>query len=444
MNKKFDIIIMSFIGLNMICMMCDHFGQSPNWTYVLDHMNLAFIVIFTAEMLMKMFALRRYYWQDAWNLFDFAVVMMSLASLFLSDLIEKYFVSPTLLRVVRVAKVGRVLRLIKGAKGIRTLLFSLVMALPPLLNICLLLFLIMFIFAVFGMSLFKNVQIRGGFNDVHNFKTFFKTFIYLFVMCTSAGWDGAHLAIYDDTDCKEPDDETGDTGDCGSFAAGTGYLIVYLVISFLIIVNMYIAVILESYSQATEDVDEGITDEDYDLFYEVWQEFDPDGSQYMDYYNVPEFLDILEPPFQIPKPNKFKIINMDIPLVTWTNPETGEVKEEMVYCMDLLDVLTQEFFSSKGSHLEEPSDIDDIKITTYADRPGYERVSSSLWKQREEYCASLIQKAWKVHKTRSTNHTKTKKDQTKKSEEDLRNDEPSRSSSKQLIEVQSADKAKVY
>ena len=29
-----------------------------------------------------------------------------------------------------------------------------------------------------------------------------------------------------------------------------------------------------------------------------------------------------------------------------------------------------------------------------ADRPGYERTSSSLWKQREEYCAALIQRAW--------------------------------------------------
>ena len=85
----------------------------------------------------------------------------------------------------RVAKVGRVLRLIKGAKGIRTLLFSLVMSLPALLNICLLLFLVMFIFAVFGMSLFKNVQIRGGFNDVHNFKTFFKVYSHSTVQCSS-------------------------------------------------------------------------------------------------------------------------------------------------------------------------------------------------------------------------------------------------------------------
>ena len=81
---------------------------------------------------------------------------------------------------MRVAKIGRVLRLIKGAKGIRTLLFSLVMAVPALLNICLLLFLIMFIFSVFGMSLFKNVKIRPGFDDVHNFQTFGKTITLLF------------------------------------------------------------------------------------------------------------------------------------------------------------------------------------------------------------------------------------------------------------------------
>ena len=29
-----------------------------------------------------------------------------------------------------------------------------------------------------------------------------------------------------------------------------------------------------------------------------------------------------------------------------------------------------------------------------ADRPGYERTSSSLWKQREEYCDALLQRAW--------------------------------------------------
>ena len=160
--------------------MCDHYDQTPEWTFVLDNFNLFFIVVFTSEMLLKIFALRYHYFTEPWNLFDFVVVLLSLAGLFLNDLIAQYFVSPTLLRVVRVAKIGRVLRLIKGAKGIRTLLFSLVMAFPALINIALLLFLVMFIFSVFGLSLFKNVKIRPGFDDVHNFQTFMKTFTLLF------------------------------------------------------------------------------------------------------------------------------------------------------------------------------------------------------------------------------------------------------------------------
>lgn len=147
---------------------------------------------------MKMFALRYHYFTEPWNLFDLVVVILSilgktriytlnpylihngLVGLVLSDIIEKYFVSPTLLRVVRVAKVGRVLRLVKGAKGIRTLLFALAMSLPALFNICLLLFLVMFIFAIFGMSFFMHVKDKSGLDDVYNFKTFGQSMILLF------------------------------------------------------------------------------------------------------------------------------------------------------------------------------------------------------------------------------------------------------------------------
>lgn len=162
----------------------------------------------------------------------------------------------------------------------------------------------MFIFAVFGVSLFKNVKIRPGFDDVHNFQTFAKTFTLLFQVkyhnfttpsfnrigiyiivwlgwvehwksfdkqfesvkfrtktaidllhffflqiCTSAGWSDALMAIGEESDCEEPDLQTGNSGDCGSYVTGTLYLVMYLVLTFLIIINMYIAVILENYSQ---------------------------------------------------------------------------------------------------------------------------------------------------------------------------------------------------
>ena len=38
----------------------------------------------------------------------------------------------------------------------------------------------MFIFSVFGMTMFKQVGIIPGFDDVHNFQTFVKTFVLLF------------------------------------------------------------------------------------------------------------------------------------------------------------------------------------------------------------------------------------------------------------------------
>ncbi|XP_013140306.1 PREDICTED: sodium channel protein para [Papilio polytes] len=248
-DKKFDMIIMLFIGLNMLTMTLDHYQQSDTFSAVLDYLNMIFIVIFSSECLLKIFALRYHYFVEPWNLFDFVVVMFSILSLVLSDIIEKYFVSPTLLRVVRVAKVGRVLRLVKGAKGIRTLLFALAMSLPALFNICLLLFLVMFIFAIFGMSFFMHVKNKGGLDDVYNFKTFVQSMILLFQMSTSAGWDGVLDGIINEEECDLPDNERGSPGNCGSATIGITYLLSYLVISFLIVINMYIAVILENYSQ---------------------------------------------------------------------------------------------------------------------------------------------------------------------------------------------------
>ena len=51
----------------------------------------------------------------------------------------------------------------------------------------------------------------------------------------------------------------------------------------------------------------GITDEDYDLFYEIWQEFDPDGTQYIDYKALSEFLDVLEQPLQVLSPSHWSV-----------------------------------------------------------------------------------------------------------------------------------------
>lgn len=205
-------------------------------------------------------------------------------------------------------------------------------------------------------------------------------------MSTSAGWDGVLDGIINEEECDPPNPEIGFPGNCGSATVGITFILTYLVISFLIVINMYIAVILENYSQATEDVQEGLTDDDYDMYYEIWQQFDPDGTQYIRHDQLSEFLDVLEPPLQIHKPNKYKIISMDIPIC----------RGDMMFCVDILDALTKDFFARKGNPIEETGDIEGINQRP--DEIGYEPVSSTLWRQREEYCARLIQHAWRKHK----------------------------------------------
>lgn len=207
-------------------------------------------------------------------------------------------------------------------------------------------------------------------------------------MSTSAGWDGVLDGIINEEDCQEPNNEIGYPGNCGSSTIGIAYLLSYLVISFLIVINMYIAVILENYSQATEDVQEGLTDDDYDMYYEIWQQFDPDGTQYIRYDQLSDFLDVLEPPLQIHKPNKYKIVSMDIPIC----------KGDLMFCVDILDALTKDFFARKGNPIEAPAAEELAEVQERPGEVGYERVSSTLWRQREEYCARLIQNAWRKHK----------------------------------------------
>ena len=77
-NKKFDMIIMLFIAMNMIIMSLDQYKQNQTYSLILERLNLFFIVIFTTECLLKIFALRWHYFKEPWNMFDFVVVILSI------------------------------------------------------------------------------------------------------------------------------------------------------------------------------------------------------------------------------------------------------------------------------------------------------------------------------------------------------------------------------
>lgn len=81
-KQAFDIIIMVLILFNMITMMVETDEQSPQMEYILNNINLAFIIVFTAECLVKIVALRCYFFTVGWNIFDFVVVILSVVGEF--------------------------------------------------------------------------------------------------------------------------------------------------------------------------------------------------------------------------------------------------------------------------------------------------------------------------------------------------------------------------
>ncbi len=74
-------IIMLFIGLNMLTMTLDRYRPSKVLGDTLEMLNTIFIVIFSTESLLKIFALRYHYFKEPWNLFDFVVVILSIVGM---------------------------------------------------------------------------------------------------------------------------------------------------------------------------------------------------------------------------------------------------------------------------------------------------------------------------------------------------------------------------
>ncbi|XP_049654461.1 sodium channel protein type 5 subunit alpha isoform X3 [Accipiter gentilis] len=389
-KQAFDVSIMILICLNMVTMMVETDDQSQEKVNILHKINMLFVAIFTGECIIKMLALRHYYFTNGWNIFDFVVVILSIVGTVLSDIIQKYFFSPTLFRVIRLARIGRILRLIRGAKGIRTLLFALMMSLPALFNIGLLLFLVMFIYAIFGMANFAYVKKEHGIDDMFNFQTFANSMLCLFQITTSAGWDGLLNPILNTgppyCDPNLPN-ANGSKGDCGSPAVGILFFVTYIIISFLIVVNMYIAIILENFSVATEESTEPLSEDDFDMFYEIWEKFDPEATQFIEYSALSDFADALSEPLRIAKPNKIKLIAMDLPMVSG----------DRIHCLDILFAFTKRVLGESGEMDALKIQMEEKFMAANPSKISYEPITTTLRRKQEEVSAIVIQRAYRRH-----------------------------------------------
>lgn len=265
-KPAFEYFIIGCILLNTIFLMTEHDGQPDYWQDVLEGLEYVFIAIYVIEAILKIIAYGfKGYFTDWWNVFDFVIIIASLIGLAFDSG----------LAVIRLLRVLRVIRLVKKAPLLRALFITLGYAIPSLFNIGLLLLVIFFIFGIFGVELFGKVAPNDGYghpiiydsneglSPSINFEYFGNAFFILYRTATNDNWGSILLAAGAQNDnCpdslldfyknrQEPRDDAFDY-ECGSMGWSVIYFVLFSIFGTFVLVNLFIAVILDNYVDNVE------------------------------------------------------------------------------------------------------------------------------------------------------------------------------------------------
>uniref|UniRef100_S4RRY1 Sodium channel protein n=1 Tax=Petromyzon marinus TaxID=7757 RepID=S4RRY1_PETMA len=378
-RRLFEYISTAVISLNMVMLASEHYKQSESFTNITKIINLVFTGLFMLEAALKILGNRIHYFRQPWDIFDFFVVCISLTEIVLETMASQVNFSPAILRVFRVVRLVRLLRLIRSVEGIRKLIYTLVISLPALINIGLLLLLIMFMYGVLGVSIFRDLPYSGSITNMVNFETFANSMTLLFRLNTAGGWNDVMGSVLGTK--------------TQNAILVIAYFTTFVIFSNIIIINMYVAIILENFNEAQEQEETGVTDDDIDMFYRVWGKFDPLATQFLACEQLPNFFDALKRPFRIPKPNTVKIAALQLAIV----------EGNKVHCLDVLKTMTRVIFGRvvKTEHLRQLSRQAQEKVMRrFPLRRIMHVVSTTLALRREEKAAHVIQRAfrhWRGH-----------------------------------------------
>ncbi|CAG4985227.1 unnamed protein product [Colias eurytheme] len=248
-SQTFYWAIIVLVFLNTLVLATEHHNQPPWLDDVQNYANYLFVVLFTMEMLVKMYALGfQGYFVSLFNRFDCFVMVCSIVELALtiSGTIPQLGIS-----VLRCVRLLRVFKVTKYWRSLSNLVASLLNSIQSIFSLLLLLFLFIMIFALLGMQVF------GGRFDYepeeqkerHNFDSFWQAVLTMFQILTGEDWN---VVMYHGINAY------GGVGTPGMLASI--YFIVIFICGNYILLNVFLAIAVDNLGDA-EDMDEEIVKE---------------------------------------------------------------------------------------------------------------------------------------------------------------------------------------
>jgi voltage-gated sodium channel len=219
-SNRFQGFIIGVIALNGLTLGLETsrglMERIGGFLHLVDHTTLG---IFLAEIALRWFADgTKAFFRNPWNVFDFVIVGISLAT------------AAGALSVLRTLRMLRVLRLISAVPSMRRVIEGLLRAVPGIASIAALLGLIIFVAGVMATMFFRDVA-PAHFGDLG------ATSFTLFQIMTGEGWPEIARPIM----AKAP--------------VAWLFFLIYILVSSFAVLNLFIAVIVKAVEQQA-DADE--------------------------------------------------------------------------------------------------------------------------------------------------------------------------------------------
>lgn len=149
-NRAFELLVVSVIILAALLAGARTYEINPSAVRLLSILDILITVFFVVEISLRFIADqdKRNFFKNGWNIFDTVIVLASLVPVGNSEMVI----------VGRLLRIFRVLRMVSMIPELRILLNSLIRALPQLGYVVLLMFIIFYIYAAIGSTLFEPIN----------------------------------------------------------------------------------------------------------------------------------------------------------------------------------------------------------------------------------------------------------------------------------------------
>jgi len=215
--------------------------------------EILILLIFIVEVVLKLMAEAPKPWRyfnDPWNVMDFIIVAVGLIDTFLSMGGVDLGGAGNVLMVFRLIRLMRIMKLVKSIPQLRIIISTMIAAMPSVMYISILIFLLLYIYGVLGVFIF-------GENDVKYFGNLGTALITLFRVMTMDHWgEILYINLYG---CEDQYTEKDKLKYGCQNSSGGGFLCIMFFLTFImvvsfIILNLFIGVVTSSLNQATKEV----------------------------------------------------------------------------------------------------------------------------------------------------------------------------------------------